>query len=119
MAAASRTARLIVRMSGICEPMWKWSSLNADSIFASRRISIASRISAVDRPNFACSPPEVAHLPAPFGKQADAHPDPRLDVHLRGDLRDGAHLGELLGDEDDFLAELAAEHRHADEGVSL
>src|SRR5436190_860625 len=72
--AASRTARLMVRMSGTCEPMWKWRSLNEDSIRASRRISIASRISAVARPNLACSPLEVAHLPAPFERRRTRMP---------------------------------------------
>ncbi len=37
-------------------------------------ISIASRISAVDSPNFACSPPEVAHFPAPFDSRRTRRP---------------------------------------------
>src|SRR5579872_209637 len=43
-----------------------------------------------------------------FRQEADADADPRLDVHLRGDLCDRAQLRQLLGDDDDFLAELAA-----------
>ena len=41
-------------------------SLKAELIPASFMICAARRISAVERPNFACSPPDSAHLPAPL-----------------------------------------------------
>ncbi len=77
-------------------------------------MSIASRISAVDSPNFACSPPDVAQLAFAFRQQAHAQADPRLDPHLRGNLGDLLDLGDLLRDDDHFLAELAADQRGAD-----
>jgi len=43
-------------------------------MFASSMMSMASRISAVERPNLACSPPEVAHLPAPFESRRTRRP---------------------------------------------
>ena len=74
---------------------------------------MASRISAVDKPNFATRGRPFALA---FREQPDAHTNPGLDVHLRGDTRDGSYLGKLFGDKDDFLSQLAAKQCHPDEG---
>ena len=62
----------------------------------------------MDRPNFAFSPPLVAHLPAPRVLQPHAQTHQRLHVHLAGNLDDLAQFLDLLDDHDDLLAELAA-----------
>jgi hypothetical protein len=54
-----------------------------------------------------------------LGDEPHAQADHRLDVHLLGDADDRAHLGELLGDEDHLLAQLAPDERGADEAVVL
>ena len=53
-------------MSGTCEPTWKCTSFRvcaSPSFFSN---SLAATNSAVLTPNFAFSPPLVAHFPAPF-----------------------------------------------------
>jgi hypothetical protein len=108
----------MIRMSGICEPMWKCRSLKALAIPASFRMSIASRISARGEAELRVLAGEVAHLPRPSTGRPDAHADQRLDASPSRCAR-SADLGELLHDEDDLLAELAPDERHADEGVVL
>ncbi|OPX79699.1 MAG: hypothetical protein A4E50_01829 [Methanosaeta sp. PtaB.Bin087] len=61
-------AILIFRMSVIWEPMWKWSIFSRSIIPFSVRISIDSKISAVERPNLESSPPDSSHRPLPREK---------------------------------------------------
>ncbi len=56
---------MILRMSVIWEPMWKWSITIESSIFRRFRIFTVSSISGVVSPNFAASPPDFAHFPEP------------------------------------------------------
>ncbi len=67
-------ARLIVRMSGTCDPTWKWINRNASAMPASCSRSLAVTKSAVDSPNFAFSPPLVAHFPAPLDSSRTRSP---------------------------------------------
>ncbi len=63
--------------------------------------------------------PGLGPLARALGHEAHAQADHRIDAHVLGDAGDGPDLGELLGDEDDLLAELAPEQRGADEVVVL
>jgi hypothetical protein len=59
--------RLHLRMSVIWLPMWKCSSMTQSSRSRFSRVSMASRISWVVRPNLAWSPALVSHLPRTHG----------------------------------------------------
>jgi len=78
--------------------MWKWKRRSEALSLAAFSFSHAKRISAVLRPNFALSP---------------------VDAGLLRDPDDVVDLRELLHDDDDPLAELAAEERQADVVVVL
>ena len=58
-------------------------------------------------------------LAGAFAVQPHADADDRLDAHFLRDAQRLLQLLELLDDEDDLLAELAAEHRGANKSASL
>ena len=71
------------------------------------------------RPNFAFSPPLVAHLPAPLLCRRTRMPIIGSTPTSFATRRVCSQLLEFLDHDDDRLAELAAEQRGADEGAIL
>jgi hypothetical protein len=80
---------------------------------------VAATNSAVFSPNLAFSPPLSAHLPEPLLISRTRMPMQRLHAHLARDRDDVPQLLQLLDHHDDFLAQLDAHQRHADEEASL
>ena len=96
-------------MSGTCEPTWKCTRRKAV------RQALAFEVFA-GRDQFRRGQAELGVLAAarrPLARalalQAGAQADHRLDADLARDFDDLAQLLELLDDEDDLLAQLAAQ----------
>ena len=70
--------------------------------------------SLVDRPNFAFSPPDVAHLPELFARSRMRTPIIGFTLSCWDTSRIALKLFNLFHHHDDRLAQLAPEQRHLD-----
>ena len=117
--ASSLMASFTRRMSCSWLPGWQCTSCRQSSMPFSRRISTASRISVMNRPNLDLSPAESRHLPEPSLASFTRTPMRGRTLYFSAMLQDRRQLAEVLDHRDDGAAELGGDDHRFEVAVVL
>jgi hypothetical protein len=104
-------AALMLRMSGICEPMWKCTIFRMSVRPAACSLSTTRMSCAAFRPNLLFSPAVSDQRPAPVVDSLMRTPAVGSDAHLVGHLQQRVHLADLLEHDQHGVAELLPHER--------